>query len=612
MHKIRKTVGIDLGTTNSVIAVLDPTDSVIITGQDEAGRKIFPSVVGYEKDAARPVVAHSAAPLRGTAKSAISSIKRFMGLNRSFPVGPDTLTPPEASARILRHLRDVLARTLNDGRCVLDSALITMPAYFNHNQIEDTREAGELAGYEVVELLHEPTAAAIYYSWLENHGDATYLVYDLGGGTFDVSIIRKRFGDYEVLGVSGDPFLGGDDFDRLLAEAVGSRQQAVGSEEFARLVVVAERIKIDLSAHARVDDIAHRIQAAGLPTACCLLPTISRDDFHHLIKDKIDRTIDCCQEALARARERAGIRLGDIDHVILVGGSSRIPLVRETVRAAFCNPALPEHARNPEPLLSEPELCVAYGAALRAATYGVRHVFTSLPRPRSFLPDVDLGFGLEEPGLDLDLLLASPVNVRENNYALAGSVRGTGAAEVRHGGSVRVVAQLTGEHKETPLRRDGGFSIDWDLQQETDNLFEITLRDNGGREIVRVPFTVRHRSDARPLGAAVLATQIVTKPLAIEVLNRRRQRVKKIVAPVGSPLPGRFACTCRTVDQAGRIVVPIFEENRAVKQLIVADLDRNLPVGSPVDVELSIDVKHAIEARVVVREVKERAFSYSA
>src|SRR5207244_144826 len=111
----------------------------------------------------------------------------------------------------------VLAATLNDPRQLLDAAIITMPAYFNHNQIEDTRRAGELAGFEVVELLHEPTAAAIYYSWLENHGDATYLVYDLGGGTFDVSVIRRRLGDYEVLSVSGDPFLGGDDFDRLLA-----------------------------------------------------------------------------------------------------------------------------------------------------------------------------------------------------------------------------------------------------------------------------------------------------------------------------------------------------------------------------------------------------------
>src|SRR5581483_9888005 len=136
---------------------------------------------------------------------------------KPFTIGPETLQPPEVSAVILRHLRAMMARTLNDAHYLLDRAIITMPAYFNHNQIEATRKAGELAGYEVAELLHEPTAAAIYYSWLHNHGDATYLVYDLGGGTFDVSVIRRRLGDHEVLSVSGDPFLGGDDFDRLLA-----------------------------------------------------------------------------------------------------------------------------------------------------------------------------------------------------------------------------------------------------------------------------------------------------------------------------------------------------------------------------------------------------------
>src|SRR5947199_52079 len=142
---------------------------------------------------------------------------RVRGPDRPSPLAPAARSPPDAPAHILRLLRDVLAGTLNDPTYLLDSAVITMPAYFNHEQIEATRQAGEQAGFEVVELLHEPTAAAIYYSWLENHGDATYLVYDLGGGTFDVSIIRKRFDDYEVLSVSGDPFLGGDDFDRLLA-----------------------------------------------------------------------------------------------------------------------------------------------------------------------------------------------------------------------------------------------------------------------------------------------------------------------------------------------------------------------------------------------------------
>src|SRR5262245_22876409 len=187
--KIRKPVGIDLGTTNSVIALLDPTDSAIITGQDEHGRRTFPSVVAHEPDQQRLVVGRPALALRGQPQPPVSSVKRCMGLDRRFTVGPDALTPPEVSARILNHLRDVLARTLNDPRYLLDSAVITMPAYFNHNQIEATRQAGERAGFEVVELLHEPTAAAVYYAWVENHGDATYLVYDLGGGTFDVSII---------------------------------------------------------------------------------------------------------------------------------------------------------------------------------------------------------------------------------------------------------------------------------------------------------------------------------------------------------------------------------------------------------------------------------------
>src|SRR5262249_1242593 len=139
--RIRKTVGIDLGTTNSVIALLDATDSTIITGQDEQGRKTIPSVVGYESATSRSMVGRSAAARKGQGEAPICSVKRFMGLDRPFAVGPDTLTPPEVSARILSHLRDILTRTLNDGRYLLDTAIITMPAYFNHNQIEATRQA---------------------------------------------------------------------------------------------------------------------------------------------------------------------------------------------------------------------------------------------------------------------------------------------------------------------------------------------------------------------------------------------------------------------------------------------------------------------------------------
>jgi molecular chaperone DnaK len=605
--KIRKTVGIDLGTTNSVIAMLDATDSALITGQDEHGHKTVPSVVGHLPEPARPVVGRAAAALKGSAAPPVASVKRHMGLERAFAVGPDLLTPPQVSARVLVRLRELLAYALNDGSYVLDSAIITMPAYFNHNQIEATRQAGELAGYEVVELLHEPTAAAIYYSWLEGHGDATYLVYDLGGGTFDASVIRRRFNDYEVLSVSGDPFLGGDDFDRLLASHLLAEMKDQkleideGSANFAKLVHVAEGVKIDLTTHERVERFIPDVLTGADGRPVSLAVDVDRTTFQRLIKDKVARTIDCCHEALARARDKAGVRLGDVDYLVLVGGSSRVPLVRDTVRAAFCNPELPEHVRHPEPLLSEPDLCVAYGAALRAATYGTRYLFPDLKRPHSFLPDLDLGLGLEEPALELEVHVTSPVNVADTAHTLVGCVRGPGAAEVRHGGSLRV--QMTdGPAGEAFLEPDGAFAQELALRPDTPNVLGLTLCDNVGQELVSFPVCVRHAASGRSLGPGVLPTQLITKPLQIEVLNRARQRVKQVVAAIGATLPGTFACTCRTVDQSGRIVVPIFEENRVIKQMVIRDLDPWLPIGSPVDVELAIDVKHNIQVRVRVKE----------
>jgi molecular chaperone DnaK len=614
---IRRTAGIDLGTTNSVVALLDGADSRLVAGQDDQGRMTFPSVVGWDADKRRLVAGRPAQALRAAGPKAgpvtlpLSSVKRFMGLDKRFPVGPETLTPAEASAHVLRLLREMLARTLNDPQYVLDSAVVTMPAYFNHNQIEATRHAGELAGYDVVELLHEPTAAAIYYSWVENHGDATYLVYDLGGGTFDVSVIRRRLGDYEVLGVSGDPFLGGDDFDRLLAShilehgkwtaggAVASTQYSelstqfdpaapAGAVNFARLVHAAEGVKVALTDAERVERFLPEIAATESGKLLSAEFAVGRDDFNRLIKEKVDRTIDCCREALARAKERADVTLAGVDYVVLVGGASRTPLVRDTVRAAFCNADLPEHARCSDPLLHEPDLCVAYGAALRAATHGTRYLFA--------------GGG---PAPELELHVASPANVRDTAYQLSGRVRAKAEGWLE-GGSVRVRSLATGLTDEAFLDDRGGFAQDLELQPETDNALELAVCDGEGREASRVVVTVRCQREARALGQAVLPTQLVVKPLQIEVLNGSRQRVKQVVAPVGAPLPGVFQCVCRTRDQAGRICVPIFEENRIVKQMVIDALDPNLPVGSPVEVEFAIDVKHNIEVRVRVRQTGER------
>jgi molecular chaperone DnaK len=617
--KIRKTLGIDLGTTNSVIALLDPTDSALLTGRDAQGRAIQPSVLARIPGGDRLVAGWNARQLRRSGQPLVASAKRSMGVDRHFDLGEEqSLNPVDVSAAILRHCRDVLAVTLNDPRYLLDAAIITMPAYFNHNQIEDTRRAGELAGFQVVELLHEPTAAAIYYSWIEGHQDATYLVYDLGGGTFDVSIIRRRLGDYEVLGVSGDPFLGGDDFDRSLASHLQEKLERAhprrvnfdlrtdeGRKHFAALVDVAERLKIELSERETAEvgeDVG--VDMAGQPVH--LRAVVERAAFQTLIREKVHRTIDCCHEALARAREKSGLTLSDIDHVILVGGSSRIPHVRETIRAAFCNSKLPEHVRNLDPLLHEPDLCVAYGAALQAGTHGTRYLFSvvrSEGELSGLLPDLEVDLA-GETGLDVELHWTSPVKVRDTRYTLTGILRGPGAAEVRHGGSLRVRCFATGLTEEVFVGRDGTFSVELQLQAEADNALEVTVCDNLGHELTRIPACVRHRAveEHGTAGLGVLPTQLITKPLAIEVLDRKRQRVKQILAPVGAALPGSFETTCRTIDQSGRIVVPIFEENRVIKQLLLDGLDRSLPVGSPVDVEFRIDVRHSVEVRVNVRE----------
>ncbi|MFQ3594458.1 MAG: Hsp70 family protein, partial [Gemmataceae bacterium] len=485
---IRRTLGIDLGTTHSVIACWDDARGSLLTGHDDLHRPLLPSVVGWHAAHNRLVVGHEALALED-AKLPLASVKRYMGLERSFALGPQTLSPPQVSACILETLRSYMARVL-DARYRLDSAVITMPAYFTHRQIEATRAAGEAAGYEVRELLHEPTAAAIYYSWLENHGDATYLVYDLGGGTFDVSIIRRRLDDHEVLAVSGDPFLGGDDFDRALAshllrtaewrdeQGVPLEQPPVlppGSVGFARLVRLAESLKKELSGQETVRRTVPRlVTQAGVYS---LEVRVTQAEFYRLIRDQVARTIDCCHQALGRA----GLGIGDIDHVILVGGSSRVPLVRQVVQEAFTNPQLSQRAKSPQLLCHEPDLCVAYGAALRAASYGTRYLFV-------------VGGGT------LELHLTSPSTITQPNYLATGVVRAETATQLPlDGASVRISNPLTGLVEEAFLDSQGVFEQPLQLLPG-ENPLDWTLVDADGQDRVRLRSGVKYSPDGRTVG----------------------------------------------------------------------------------------------------------------
>ncbi|HSW47311.1 MAG TPA: Hsp70 family protein [Phycisphaerae bacterium] len=345
-------IGIDLGTTNSEVAVIENGRPRVLA---EEGRAILPSIVGLAEDG-RLLVGEPArnqwllAPAR-----TIRSVKRRMGEDVKLPMGDREFSPQEVSAMILRTLKGRAEQHL--GRPV-GKAVITVPAYFNDAQRQATREAGELAGLEVVRILNEPTAAALVYE-ADQTASQTILVYDLGGGTFDVSIVRIEKGVLEVLSSHGDTHLGGDDFDALLIQRVADEfQKAHGidlradARAHSRLWRAVELAKIRLSTepYAQISE-EFIAEKDGLPLHLSI--ELSRHEYEQMIRPLIERTLEAAQTALNGAHLTAA----QIDRIVLAGGATRTPLVGEELqRRTGCEP----HQE------VDPDLCVAMGAAIQA------------------------------------------------------------------------------------------------------------------------------------------------------------------------------------------------------------------------------------------------------
>ncbi len=290
-----------------------------------------------------------------------------------------------------------------------------------------------------------------------------------------------------------------------------------------------------------------------------------------------DRVVDCCWQAL----NDVSVSPAAIDYVLLAGSSDQLAAVAAALRAAFCDPALPEHTVHPEPLVHEPELCATAGAAIHGARLGTHYL---------------LG---DSGGATADVHLTSPPNTRVTAHELTGIVNGS--PPLPAGSSLLVQALATGLVEEAFLDEQGAFRQALELTPDSDNGFLLTLCDDLGRELATLPATVRHSTQERRLGQTVAATEVVTRPLQIEVLDQRRRRVRQTLAPVGATLPNTFACICRTTDQAGRVVVPLYEDNRLLQRVVVGDLDPTLPVGVPVELELQVDAAHALRLKVTVR-----------
>lgn len=347
-------IGIDLGTTNSVVAVvIDGRPEVL---PDASGQPILPSVVGLDPAGQLLSGAVARNQLAAFPDRTIASVKRHMGSTEKCRLGDQEFSPQEISAIILRRLRDrASARLGTDVR----RAVITVPAFFDENQRQATREAGELAGLKVERIINEPTAATLVYhagSDRRRH----IVVYDLGGGTFDVSVVRMESGVVEVLSSKGDTRLGGDDFDARLMNHVADQfltEQEIDLRKDAgtrwRLLRACEQAKCRLSADTEVA-IAEEFIAQRDGQPLNLNVSITRDEYQSLIEGMIDRTIECVDEALRDAK----LRVSEIDDLVLVGGSTRTPLVQERLRQEF----------DLEPSRGvDPDLAVALGAGIQAA-----------------------------------------------------------------------------------------------------------------------------------------------------------------------------------------------------------------------------------------------------
>ena len=345
-------LGIDLGTTNSEVSVIRDNEIVVL---EKDGEKLFPSVVGIDPDG-NLLVGHAA---RNQAilypERTVKSIKRRMGEDVKVKLGDRDYSPPEISAMILRTLRAHAEESLGQ---VVAKAVITVPAFFNDVQREATRLAGELAGLEVVRIINEPTAAVLVYG-TDSDKSETLLVYDLGGGTFDVSIARVEGGVIEILASHGDTHLGGDDFDQLLfdhvCEAFKKKHKADLRQTptaVSRVLQAVEEAKKQLSTEPFAV-IREEFLAEKDGTPLHLDMEVSRHEYEEMIRPLLEKTIVCLNDAL----RDAGLHPSDIDQVILVGGASRTPLVHEILENRM---GTTPHGE------IDPDLCVTMGAAVQA------------------------------------------------------------------------------------------------------------------------------------------------------------------------------------------------------------------------------------------------------
>lgn len=564
---IHKTFGLDLGTTNS-------TPSVFINGASfcpEDGKlKTIPSLVAKKGD--NFIV--GVAPKNNPHIEKIRSIKRMMGKEEPAVLNGQNYSPEEISAEIVRYCAEILNKQVEKAENVVyDRIVITVPAYFSIAQKDATRKAGELAGLEVLMLLEEPTAAAINYTVKNNVNSGVFMVYDLGGGTFDVSIIEKIENIPVVLATAGNNFLGGDNFDNLLARYfIDVLNNDLGYDidldltkkedlhKYNALLLAAENVKKNLSQNDTYT-ISYYDVFKDNSGVDLIIEDFSRAKFEELIRDKI--VIDSfneCQKALD-AFVASGRQLSEITGVLMVGGSSHIPYVRNAVKEKFVDSGMIK-----ELIIADPDLAVGYGAGIVAATQPMK------------IEDAENGIVVE---INAPYMFDGTMNV--SGKLIKGKVDTVGLIS-------------NGKEIQATIQSDGTFSADIDGAYEKLE-YKFYFGDN----------TVANITESVEKNNLIAPTPVQNETIRIEIVDLERQETEDYpLVNKGEALPCSASHNFKINEYSReQIILPVKEGYREIYSLII-DVPENTPLGSRVTVNTEIDVLGKVTLKVLLnnKEIK--------
>jgi molecular chaperone DnaK len=611
-----KAVGIDLGTTNSAVAVMTPTDTDIVIHRDPNTRgETTPSCVW--KDAQRNTLEVGRRALRrlGSDPPPVRSVKRLMGSAATVRVGGEDTSPEQVSAWILEEMKrqieeDVAAFNSESRQWIVDRAVVTVPAYFDQPNVDATRRAAELAGLEVVDLLHEPTAAACYHCWRTGTENGLFLVYDFGGGTFDVTVLRSTAGTFEVLGISGNNRLGGDDLDLIIAESIQDRlirddwaleldpeRDPTDALRRALLLRMAQNVKVGVSQSGEymLCDAMGLTDTLGSPVIVEAL--FERPEIEQLIAPTVARTIPHCFDALDQATQRADVRLADVNGIVLAGGSTHMPLVREMVRRNLC--ALPagvgsltEHdvddpralqERSPcsDPAYERVDSVVALGAAIRASSMG--------------------GLAVLDPARTVRVSFRGVGVTGAAETHLGGSVEALDTSLDLGGGYVRLKIPEFPYEDEQDLSAAGSFAFRrLPLQPSAENELTFEIHDRAGTAIATVERAIAHDGEhARPNGGPG-TTAVLSRALLLEV-TRHGQLVRREIVPALTTLEASVDHTFSHPGDTELVILALFQDQRKIQEIHVP-VASSLPRGTPVELNVHIDTKLLITVRGHVGE----------